>query len=349
MPELEELFTANTELLRILGYGPAKHKKTWWAIQAVKAGFHVVFIRMEDNLPMAALQMLTPEEVKRFHIIDVREPLGSNAACVFMTRFLKNEPFIWNETTKQSVVAGFKYDPANYVRIDQKLLNANCIVIVDTLTRIVKSLNKKYATDQGIDLAAAQKKEWDGYGWTGRLMDWMIDQLKALPCHVLVVAHEEVWEKKSSTRGSDGQLTTVVEATRIQPVSTSRNAAMRLAAEFTDVFNFDMIGEQIKILTGPQQNRDGGGTHIKPGTYNFDDLPFTKFFAGSGVRAPDPTAPFTALQYGNDPSKFQSAGASQAAPTNTALDGNAAPINVVVNKPPQSKPNSLASLMGVKQ
>lgn len=341
MPEATDIVDDNTNLLRILLYGPSKCRKTTWALKAVEAGFNLVFLRGEDNLQV--IRQIPRNLLHKIKIIDIREPLGGASLCYFMTEFLSAKDFVWNETTKTKYISGIAAEAdGNYVQVRPRLLGPNDILVLDTWTAYVQSMDRQFAGINHINLADAAKKDWEGYGWTGRLADWSISQLKALPCHVLVVAHQQTYEKKSSIRDGKGGWLTHTEWTRIQPVSTSSASSQRLAKDFTDVFLFYLVGEQVKIETGPKQDRDGGSTNVPPGTHNWEKFQFLDLFTTSGIRKPDPEADCKAVKFARTPKDFN---VSSIPATNTPLQGNAAPAKF--NQPIAAKPGplNLTSLM----
>ena len=127
----------------------------------------------------------------------------------------------------------------------------------------------QYAKENMIDMSVAEEGDdkWGYYRWAGALSTWAMTQLCGLSCHVVVIAHTDVYEKRSK----DGKK---VEWSKRQIKSTSGPHAMQMPAKFSDILYFYQKGTAFKISTKGNEDADGGSRLIAPGDYNWDALQF---------------------------------------------------------------------------
>ena len=144
MPDLTTELAEN-QLARILIYGAAKTKKTWWAGAAAEAGFNVLMLSGAGGVGI--LKQLTPAAQKRVYVMDIKDVPSQAKMAIFMSRFCKFNKFWWDE--KEKLPSGNKRD--GYIEIDPKRLDANTVVVLDTYTALVWSIAFRYAIEQSID------------------------------------------------------------------------------------------------------------------------------------------------------------------------------------------------------
>lgn len=279
MPQLNEMLDKGNMLLRILAYGPGKTKKTWWAGKAAESNFNVILMDGDDGYHI--LKNIKPEAQKRITVVDVVDTHKQAVFCVAMTELLKNYKLVWDEQRKVNA----KLQPNEHcINIDLTQLTSNDLLVIDSWTALTWSLVVRYANENMIDLTDAEKTEWDGYGWSGRLATWMLGQLKALPCHVVVIAHQTMYEKRSK----DGKN---IEWQKQQIVSTSGNHAMTVPSKFSEILNFSAKGSSFKIDTNGDVEKDGGARIVPPGIYKWEELQFVDICKMAGNKLPDATHP----------------------------------------------------------
>lgn len=274
MAQLTDKLEEGKMLLRVLAYGPAKSKKTWWAAKAAEAGFRVHILDGDNGWQI--LKNIDKEAQKRIEVIDLVDKTKSAVFAVAMTLLLKDGKLIWNENTKTS--AKLKPQDAT-VKLDLDELNHEDVLVVDSWTALVWSLVLRYAKENGIDLTDPEKADRDYYGWSNSLVKWMLNQLQSLPCHVIVIGHSTVYEKYSK----DGK---TIEMQRRQPVSTSGPNAMLMASKFSDVLYFSVKGSSFKIDVDGDNDKDGGSRGLPPKVYNWEDLQFKDVCAAYGIPLP---------------------------------------------------------------
>lgn len=265
--------------LRILAYGPPKTKKTWWAGAAAEAGFNVILLDGDDG--SYVLKNLTPEAQERVQIINLLPKITSGVMAPFMVRLLKQKEFIWDETLRSTTfLASSITAEHSYYKFNASLFGLNDVLVIDSWTSLAASLAQVYALENDIDLSNAAKTDWDGYGYCGRLADYILEVMHALACHVIVVGHQDIYEKRDNTNPDKARRNDVLY-TRTQPKSTSGPQAMRMAKHF-DVLYFTTTGQTFSISSGAGSDRDGGSRIVKPGNYKWKDLQFSDIAAMAG-------------------------------------------------------------------
>lgn len=273
-------------LLRILAYGSAHTRKTWWAGKAAEAGYNVLLLDGDNNWHI--LRRIKLEAQKRIQVIGMSDNRGRPIFASALTRLLKDGKLIWDEKEKKST----KLNPnANCISIDLNLLNENCVVVLDSWTTFCTSLMLQYAKENMIDLSIAEEDtedKWGFYRWGGAIASWAATQLCALPCHVIVIAHADEYGK----RGKDSHGKSIVVSTKRQIKSTSGPHAMLLPSKFPNMPYFYQKGTASKISTKGTEEADGGCALFEPKEYNWNELQFKDFIKATGLPFPKADNPF---------------------------------------------------------
>lgn len=274
-------------LLRILAYGPAKSKKTWWVGKAAEAGYNVLLLDGDDGWQI--LNHIKPEAQKRIQVVDLNDELNSVICCNFMTRLLKKGTIIWDEKAKKTEM----FNPnENCISIDLTKLGKFDVLVVDSWTALIRSLMFQFANENSIDLSEADKADWDFYGWGGRMALWITSRLTSLPCHLVTIAHATQYEKRDKTGKK-------VISSKRQIISTSGPNAMQLPSEYSDILYFYPKGAAFKIDTRGTDEADGGSRLISPAIYNWDDLQFKDLIIAAGLELPPVDNPFIDYSVGS--------------------------------------------------
>jgi hypothetical protein len=276
MPTVDEMIDNNDMLLRELLFGPPFAKKTWWVGNAAEAGYNVLLFDGDNGYPI--LKNISAAARKRIRVIPISDRLGQPVFAPTLVRFLKQINSVWDEKSLKFANLSSQQNE-HCVRIDFRKLTKYDIVCVDSWTAFVDSLVLQYALEQNIDLTDAEKTDWDGYGWTGRLALLVIGWLVTLPCHVVVIAHETQYDKRSK----DGKK---VEFSRRQIKSTSGPNAVQIPAKFSEMLYFYLKGSAFKIDVKASDEAVGGTRILMPGTYNWDALQFKDIILAAGLSLP---------------------------------------------------------------
>lgn len=259
MSTLDE-YLANDILLRVLIYGTPGTKKTLWALAAAEAGFRVLLFDADRGASIAKL--LSPAARSRIHHIDCADgPLDSFAAT-FIALLLKEYCIYYNETTRRITTRPF----ADAQFIDLRNFGRETIVVLDSYTALVRSVTRQYAFENNIDLSTAAKEEWEGYRWCGALLSWILGQLAALPCHLIVVGHQTNYERHKK-HPTDPRKQGPLEYVRRQLVSSSNPHGLTLARDFSDELYFITEGMTTYIDTRGNFLEEAKSRHVPPAKY----------------------------------------------------------------------------------
>lgn len=284
MPEANKFIKQDTTL-RIMSYGPAKSRKTWWALKAAEAGFRVLVFDFDRGADVVS--MLTPEARERVYVFEAYDEHLNAFASVLMTVALKEFYFYADEKTRR-----ISRRPAEGLHFyDLRSFGRDTVIVFDSYTALANSVARQYAFENNIDLSDAEKPEWEGYRWCGALLTWMLTQMKALPCNYIVVGHETSYEKYKKRKGQSNKQGELL-FTRRQIASSSNPHGMSIPDKFSDVLYFYNSGQKTWIETIGDKNADAGSRHIPPGKYDWDELTFGKLAELSNIPLPEKVTPF---------------------------------------------------------
>lgn len=277
----------SNQLLRELCYGPAKVKKTWWAMRAAEAGFNVILLDGDDGSQI--ISQIDAASKSKIQIINIVDKTDAPIMCHFIVRLLTGDPFIWDEQDKAVLLRAesAKEDHSYYV-FDISKLTSNDVLVLDSWSAFCWSIAWRWYKENNIKVADAEQVKselWPGYRWSGAMASWVLTQLKTLNCHVILIGHQMVFEKKKDEL-INGKLRPVVQWSRTQVRSTSGPHGMTLADAFVDILYFNVKGSRFSINTSIETDRDGGCRFIKPGDYRWEELQFIDIIQDNGLAVP---------------------------------------------------------------
>jgi len=274
-------------LLRLLYFGAQKTRKTWAACTAAEAGFNTILLDMDHGYHIA-LDNISPEAQERITLIECQDSLKAARASIFLSKFLKSGKVWFDEEEKKPVLLPQQLND-NCIALDvDRHLNKNTVLIVDSYTALVASIQFQYAKENNIDLSDALKTEWDGYGWAGRLASWTLEKLSQLPCHVIVIGHRSIYEKYKGS-GKDRK----IDWTRLQVKSVSGPHAMTIGDKFSDILYFEAQSSiRTTIDTRPGKDHEGGSRIIPPNQYDWERLKFRDICALGHIDLPPKDLPY---------------------------------------------------------
>lgn len=295
---IDDYLNNGQNLIHEFIYGPAKVKKTWWSGTAAQAGYNVTFLYSDKRGGLKILKQIPEEDRKRIRIIDIKDRLNYPVTSLFMTKFLRNNPFIYCIDNGSFIgIPSQMKDEHHHVYIDPRKLNSNDVLVIDSYDGIVDSIEFQYAAENGIKLEEAAKQQWEGYRWCGAMATFILNGLDKLPCHVIVIGHEQDYEKRKQwINPKTGQMETIIVDIRKQPKSTSGPHAQTISQDFQDMLIFRVEGEAIKIDSRPMQGRDTGSCEIPPSSYNWKDMLFPRVAQMVGIK-PDPELAYEAFKF----------------------------------------------------
>lgn len=247
--------------LRHMLYGVAKSRKTWWSLTAAEHGFRVILL--DGDKGGHIVKQLSPEAQARVNIVNCADTLSDSKFARFIARLLADETLIWDDTDNARVLMKPNSEHS-FARLKVSELGLNDVLVLDSWTALSWSTKFQYSIEQNIDLADAEKTEWGGYGWSANFLDWVIGQLKSLPCHVIIVCHQDIWEKTREVKRG-GRKEQEVVLVRTQPISSSRPHGHKIAKDFTEVlyFYYKEGGSDVWVSNKSEYGRDGGTRTIE--------------------------------------------------------------------------------------
>ena len=280
MPGAADYFASPDNLLRIFIYGYAKSKKTWWAAAAAEAGFNVLLLDIDRGAKI--VKQLSDAALKRVHIIPAADRGKQPLAYSFMATFIRTFDCYFHAgrgATKASHMAG----ATRYAFRD---IEPGTVFILDSWSALCRSLIMHYSVEHNIDIYDAKKTEWEGYRWVGTMATWFLESLKALPCHLIIIGHQQTYEKYRGLK-QDRKLISVRE----QPMSTSNPHAQTLDQHFDEIYRFYKFGSINYISTDGNVGVAGGSRTMEPKAYHWDALPFSEICRQQGIALPGSDAP----------------------------------------------------------
>lgn len=345
MPTLDTMIDDKQMLLRVLAYGPAKAKKTWFAGTAAEAGFNVLMLNGDDGHHI--LKNIRRDAQKRIRIINCFDKLSSPQMGAVAVRMLRGDRVLWDDTDNKMIK--LPVEGHGHFILDTSKLTPRDVLLIDSWTALQWSIKWNSAMQKNVDLSddSDNKPDWEVYGDSGRLLDWCLAQISGLNCHVIVIGHSEIYEKYK--KDSKGKQTAEIEFSRTQPISSSRAHAMKLAKYFSDVLYFQMIGNQYYIDTGARADRDSGSRNVEPKNWKWEELSFGKLceLANATLPAADAPVEMPAAAYyapGEEVPSLYATAAAAAKPTASVANAGSAPA-LQASTALQMKPTGLAGLL----
>ena len=294
MPNLETK-TINADssiLLRELFYGAPKTRKTWLAGTAAEAGFNVILLDADHGYHILT-KHLSPEAKKRLYLFECRDSLRVPVAAQFLSRFLKQGKVWFNEKTRTVVPLATNLNDDCVELSQDRHLNSNTVLILDSYTALVNSLKFSYNLERQVDLTdMGEESNSDmmtkrgGYAFTGGLASFIMERITKLPCHVIVIGHANQYEKYSK----DGK---TLEWSRRVVKSTSNPHSLTFGDKFSDILYFFNASASItKIETRADKDAEGGSRIIPPDSYTWDKLQWKNICELANIPLPPKDLPY---------------------------------------------------------
>lgn len=252
--------------LKCLIYGYGKTRKTSWAGSVAKTQMNGIYCDCDNSIPVLG-SVLSLEEQARLNYVDISDELNSAKASWFIAALAKGKPFIWDEVDRK-VCKARPQATHDCILINPSLFTASDLLIIDSYTQVVNSLFIQYALENNIDLAEANKLEWDDYRWAGQLATYLLTSLMALKCSVVLISHVKTYEKKRKDKFGKEELL----GYRTQPISVSNAHAETISKYFGEVYYFYKQGTGTKISTKTTDSLDCGSRFLEPKDWNYDEL-----------------------------------------------------------------------------
>lgn len=282
MPQLSAEKPLSTKL-RLMLFGPPKTFKTGFVGMAAKTNANVYFFMGESN---ESILNQVPDEFKhRVRIVKAidnpRNKKGWFYHMLFNT-FVESGKSVYkiNEDSSREFSEADRKHPegVNIAEIRQANLGPDDIVVIDSATALVQSVTTKHLGDQGVSTMNELKDKRAYYGVAANMFNAVMKSLMALPCHVVVIGHNQVREIKDK----DDNSKTVAEYTQV--LTTSATQGVQTASMFNQVVytGFNNLGK-LKYSTVPNHDIVTGGTILPPKTWTADELSMAEIMSAVGV------------------------------------------------------------------
>lgn len=299
MPRMDKPEEVKSALVKLLLIGDGKLGKTHYAACAAKAGFNIFYVDADGGATTIANMVqrgeLTKEQAARIYLIDVRDTvLGGqrDTRCVeFMNELTSSVKLRWNETEQR--IAKFK-DTGEIWEIRPSLMGPNDLLIFDSWTAYAESVMLWAGRANNVNIATASTHEMRPVYQGGALKSTeMLQIIRSLRCHVIVIAHPDEFVHTTSPEGQKaGQVREsdrIVDWTKLIPKSTSKPQGLLMSKYFTDVAWLELspAGNERRVNFKARPDRVGGGHFFE--SKNTDEYSFGNLVKAIGGTLPDGT------------------------------------------------------------
>lgn len=263
MPRLSDESAPEVKL-RILMLGDTKTGKTHWAGQAAEAGFNILYLGGDVELP--TLVKLSPAAKGRLYYMPIHDDMIQIVADVVTGKYL------WNDTKAKKFSAKNDGVDESGAALDEiwelkpTLLGREWILVIDSWSTLSYSAMVAKAGDLGVDLADIEKVERSIYSGVGNRLTAILNSLEKANCHIIVIGHGRQMEKTKAPEGGKQavkevrEVDRIIEWTKMIPQSSSNPHGLSMGKFFTDIgwlqFN---AGNKRKLSFKPQHDRVSGG------------------------------------------------------------------------------------------
>lgn len=280
MSNVDEMLSEQ-QLARILIFGESGVKKTWWGLKWAELGFNVALFDGDDGWTI--VRNISPEGKKHITIASVVDTINRAIFQEFVANFLKGGRFIWDVEKKEKVISSSHLvEGKAYLEVALNKLTSNDVIIIDSWTALSMSTLMDWALTNKIDLSDPDEREdkkWNHYNFQQQVLNWVLTQLNALPCHLIVVGHKTTYEKYEG-QGRDRKLIFSKEVVK----SSSNPHSLLLPKSFSDVLDFTIQGKQFYISSERTEDSQGKTRNIKPGKYKWDELSPQAYCDAAGIK-----------------------------------------------------------------
>lgn len=264
------------EPARVLPYGKAKTRKTWWAGTAGET--HNVTILDGEN-GTGILSQLPPAFLENINRVPLATDPDSVSFALFLTLLFQKKQFLFSIEKQRDI--SYSYIKAGegeedehklFLACDLELLTTDDVLVIDSWTAIVRGVTRQYMKEKNLDpfdgkLMPDGGNKYEYFGYSNIVLDNILEGLNRLPCHVILIAHEDRYNHEYK----EGMI--VKKETKLQVLSSSGNQAAKIPGVMGDILWFKHANDQNKsvISSKPSNNRDGGARRLEPNDYTFPD------------------------------------------------------------------------------
>lgn len=264
MPRMDQAPPSN-RLVKMLLIAEGKAGKTFYAGQAAEDGFNVLYL--DGDVGSQTLTQLPIELQRNIYLMAMHDGIDGGLRdtnfAESMSGFMSNIKFRWNDS---------KGRPAKRTDVDDEIweirpaqMDHNCVLVIDSWTSYIESLMLKVARENNVDLTTATTTQMRPvYLGGGQRATAALQIIRAIPCHVICIAHPDEYQHKVAPEGrrvgevKESELE--IEYTKMIPKSTSKPHGLLLPKYFTDVAWLTLTaGGRRQLDFRPKPDRVGGG------------------------------------------------------------------------------------------
>jgi len=267
---------------RVLIYGPAKSRKTWWAGTAGET--HNVYLLNGDRNTGILNQL--PENVhNNVHIIPIalNPNPTSTSFLLFLTLLFEKQEFIFDYESGNEISFNKVKEDKDYLCVDLSKLSRKDVLFIDSWTAVVKDVASEYQQANGINPFEGKltndKNKFSYFGYANLVLDNILSCINKLPCHVIMSGHQDDYEREVK----EGAVTKKALITQV--LSSSGNHASKLPAVLSDVLWFRHNKDATKTIidSRPANNRAGGAAKLRPDTFEFPSWTWKEYCREASV------------------------------------------------------------------
>jgi hypothetical protein len=283
-------------LIKLLLIGDGKVGKSYFAGSAAAAGFHVLYI--DGDVATPTLMQLDAKAKKNIFLLGCHDTILGGARdhrfINLMTEFTSTITFKWNDTQGRLAKPSDKTD--EIWQIFPAKMDQNCILILDSWTSLVESIMLKAAIANSVNLQDATTNEMRPvYQSSANIATALLQVIRALPCHCIVIGHPDEYQHKVSPDGRKvgdvKEKGLVIEWTKMIAKSTSRPQALQMPKYFTDVAWMETSPTGTRKLDFRVKASRVSGGHFS-GFEDTDKYSFANLIKEIGGKVPDGSQPF---------------------------------------------------------
>lgn len=295
-----------SEPARVMIYGKAKTRKTWWAGTA--GATHNVTILDGDN-GTGILQQLPPAYLNNINRVPLATDTDAVSMGLFLTLLFQKKTFIFSIEKQRDIAmqhikggAGEEDEHKLFLACDLTKLTTDDVLVIDNYSSIVKSVTRQFIIEQGIDpydgkLMEKGDNKYAYFNYSNLVLDNILEGLNKLPCHVILIAHEDRYVHEYK----EGMVTK--KDTRLQVLSSSGNQAAKIPGSVGDILwaKHNSSLDKTILSSKPSNDRDGGARRLPPADYEFpswewkDYAEIAKLPAVKNIRSANEQPPFALL------------------------------------------------------
>jgi hypothetical protein len=296
MPVLSEMSHAITPVHTLI-IGMSKAGKTKWAADAAEAGFNVFFLDGDVSFP--TLQKLSPAAKSRLWYLAAHDSVEHPRFNRILRVLLDNKRVLWNDSTQTTWKPGAPIEESAQVwDIEMGRMTLNDVVVVDSWSTLCWAMLWDFALANNIQIAETDKHDRSVYATTGNEATYFLNKLRILPCHLIVTAHVDEYQKVKTKPGLQREIKEgdkVIEWTRMVPKSTSRPHALQVARHFTDILWIEVDAMGNRLVDGRAEMGREGGSAISERKYA-SEFTFAALAKAHGCPDADPSQPIGGIQ-----------------------------------------------------